>query len=191
MPKKAKTVKAKAPKRAKTQEPEMPGLFEIMNKIAERLDSLEKKMDVLMSLPPAGSKQPHHGQRTETLTQQAPPRHQRPHQGPKPHQPSHHHAPQHSQAQKGRQLFQAVCADCKKECEVPFKPTAERPVYCKECFTARKANRKDNNGLKAHPAPSLAGQQTVVKKHGVGKITITDMVPAEKKRRKPHAASRR
>lgn len=37
-----------------------------------------------------------------------------------------------------REMFKAVCADCKKECEVPFKPREDRPVYCKECFSAHK-----------------------------------------------------
>ena len=40
-----------------------------------------------------------------------------------------------------RSMHKAVCADCRKECEVPFRPSADRPVYCKNCFTARK--RKD------------------------------------------------
>ncbi|MCU0652056.1 MAG: hypothetical protein MUC39_03845 [Candidatus Omnitrophica bacterium] len=33
-----------------------------------------------------------------------------------------------------RSFTKAICADCKTECEVPFKPTGDRPVYCKECF---------------------------------------------------------
>jgi CxxC-x17-CxxC domain-containing protein len=32
----------------------------------------------------------------------------------------------------------AICSDCKKECTVPFKPSGDRPVYCKECFAKRK-----------------------------------------------------
>lgn len=32
------------------------------------------------------------------------------------------------------ELFQATCASCGKTCEVPFKPTGERPVYCRDCF---------------------------------------------------------
>ncbi len=39
---------------------------------------------------------------------------------------------------RDRMLYKAVCAECNKECEVPFKPTGERPVYCKECFSKRK-----------------------------------------------------
>jgi len=30
--------------------------------------------------------------------------------------------------------FKAVCSDCKQECEVPFRPTEGRPVYCNDCF---------------------------------------------------------
>ncbi len=33
-----------------------------------------------------------------------------------------------------RQMFQAVCANCGKTCEVPFRPSGERPVYCSDCF---------------------------------------------------------
>ena len=33
-----------------------------------------------------------------------------------------------------RQMFKAVCSNCGKDCEVPFKPTGEKPVYCSDCF---------------------------------------------------------
>ncbi|MDR3282952.1 MAG: hypothetical protein LBS92_05010 [Candidatus Methanoplasma sp.] len=33
-----------------------------------------------------------------------------------------------------REFFKATCSDCGNECEVPFKPTQGRPVYCKDCF---------------------------------------------------------
>ena len=37
-----------------------------------------------------------------------------------------------------RAMYKAICADCNKECEVPFRPRQDRPVYCKECFSSRK-----------------------------------------------------
>lgn len=37
-----------------------------------------------------------------------------------------------------REMHKAVCAECKKETEVPFKPSGDRPVYCKECFMKQK-----------------------------------------------------
>jgi len=36
------------------------------------------------------------------------------------------------------------CADCGKEItELPFKPSPDRPIYCKECWTKRRDQRKD------------------------------------------------
>ncbi len=40
-----------------------------------------------------------------------------------------------------REMHKAVCADCKVECEVPFKPTEGRPVYCQECFPKHRKPR--------------------------------------------------
>lgn len=37
-----------------------------------------------------------------------------------------------------REMHKAICADCKQDCEVPFKPTAGKPVYCKECYSKHK-----------------------------------------------------
>lgn len=33
-----------------------------------------------------------------------------------------------------RQMFPAVCASCGVETEVPFQPSGEKPVYCRDCF---------------------------------------------------------
>ncbi len=33
-----------------------------------------------------------------------------------------------------RQMYPAVCAQCGKETEVPFKPSGDRPVYCSDCY---------------------------------------------------------
>ena len=40
-----------------------------------------------------------------------------------------------------RQMFPTTCADCKKETQVPFKPTEGRPVYCKECLPKHRPAR--------------------------------------------------
>ena len=32
-------------------------------------------------------------------------------------------------------MHEAVCSNCGNECEVPFKPDLNRPVYCKICYT--------------------------------------------------------
>lgn len=33
-----------------------------------------------------------------------------------------------------RPLFKTVCSNCGKDCEVPFRPTNGKPVYCSDCF---------------------------------------------------------
>lgn len=34
-------------------------------------------------------------------------------------------------------LFRAVCADCGRATEVPFRPRSGRPVFCRDCYNAR------------------------------------------------------
>ena len=46
--------------------------------------------------------------------------------------------PQPNNHQHTRPMYSAVCADCQKACEVPFKPTEGKPVYCKECYPKHK-----------------------------------------------------
>ncbi|MGE0199447.1 MAG: CxxC-x17-CxxC domain-containing protein [Candidatus Melainabacteria bacterium] len=38
-----------------------------------------------------------------------------------------------------RQLYDAVCASCGVQTQVPFQPTGEKPVYCRECFQSQKS----------------------------------------------------
>jgi CxxC-x17-CxxC domain-containing protein len=41
-----------------------------------------------------------------------------------------------------REMHKAVCADCGKECEVPFKPIEGRSVYCRECYSKHRPQRR-------------------------------------------------
>lgn len=34
-------------------------------------------------------------------------------------------------------MHQATCSGCGNSCEVPFKPTGEKPVYCNDCFRSK------------------------------------------------------
>ena len=89
-----------------------PYLEGLMGKLLERLMALEKKMDTLISQAGRAIGNGHPPQNPE-----APPR-------------------------RERTLYEAICADCHKVCEVPFRPTEARPVYCKECWSKRKAGGK-------------------------------------------------
>ena len=39
-----------------------------------------------------------------------------------------------------RQMYPATCATCGKETTVPFQPTGDKPVYCRDCFQPRTRN---------------------------------------------------
>ena len=46
--------------------------------------------------------------------------------------------PRFGRDQGPRKMHKAVCSECGQECEVPFKPTEGKPVYCKECFRKKR-----------------------------------------------------
>lgn len=37
-----------------------------------------------------------------------------------------------------RESYQVVCAECGATTTVPFKPTEGRPVYCRDCYQAKR-----------------------------------------------------
>lgn len=42
-----------------------------------------------------------------------------------------------------RPLFSAICSNCGKDAQVPFRPTNGKPVYCSDCFE-KMGNRSDS-----------------------------------------------
>ncbi|MBU2592527.1 hypothetical protein KKD61_03655 [Patescibacteria group bacterium] len=40
-------------------------------------------------------------------------------------------------------MYDAICDECGKNCQVPFKPSGDKPVYCSECF--EKKGGRDGN----------------------------------------------
>ncbi len=48
-------------------------------------------------------------------------------------------------------LHDAVCDECGKDCQVPFRPSGDRPIYCSDCFekkggsdSSRSRDRRDS-----------------------------------------------
>ncbi len=46
----------------------------------------------------------------------------------------------------GRTRYSAVCSNCGKETQVPFQPTAGRPVLCRDCFQASRGGGGGGGG---------------------------------------------
>jgi len=99
-----------------------PGVAGLINKVQQQLSAMEKKLDILIS---QSSKRPF-----EKSYSQKPSR-------------RFNYSHRHDRGRVGngpreRTYTRVICADCNKECEIPFKPSGDRPVYCKECFSKRK-----------------------------------------------------
>lgn len=46
-------------------------------------------------------------------------------------------------------MHQAICAECGRSCEVPFRPSGDKPIYCSSCFENkgggdRRSGRRDS-----------------------------------------------
>lgn len=119
-----------------------PEAVELIKSLQQQVASLERKVDILISRQAASAAPRPAAPQTPAGFAQRPagaPA-QTPFRQPEAKQDAHF---------RERVLHKAVCADCSKPCEVPFKPSGDRPVYCKECFAKRR------NGVgQARPAPS-------------------------------------
>ncbi len=43
-------------------------------------------------------------------------------------------------------MHQAICDKCRKECEVPFRPTSGKPVFCSNCFENNRSEPSRTEG---------------------------------------------
>ena len=89
-------------------------------------------------------------------------------------------------------MHKVICADCKKECEVPFRPSGDRPVYCQGCFSRRKAGNSFKANIYNKPKEIAPAQATNIDKPQVSekkkpvakKKSVEKKKPVSKKRKK-------
>ena len=57
-----------------------------------------------------------------------------------------------SRGSEDRAMHEAICGKCGSECEVPFKPTEGKPVYCSDCFKdkSREAGSRSELGKQSN-----------------------------------------
>ncbi|MYA15740.1 MAG: DEAD/DEAH box helicase [Gammaproteobacteria bacterium] len=60
---------------------------------------------------------------------------------------------------RGRR-HEVVCAACDTLTTVPFRPTADRPVYCRPCFQNHRRARPARGGVRASQSPDLIQEPT-------------------------------
>lgn len=51
-----------------------------------------------------------------------------------------------------KQMHHATCSECGQDCEVPFRPTGDRPVYCSNCFKSKGAPARSFAQKRFEPA---------------------------------------
>ena len=45
-----------------------------------------------------------------------------------------------------RQMFPAICDECGAKCEIPFKPSNDKPIYCSTCFSKKDGQNRFDKG---------------------------------------------
>lgn len=103
-------------------------------------------------------------------------------------------------------MHPATCDKCQMSCEVPFRPTSGKPVYCNNCFDRnRNSDRPSNFENRSQPNPlkaqveelnmkldkiimMLSPKDTFVPQEAAVEEVMTEEVPQEKvkvSRKKP------
>jgi len=63
-------------------------------------------------------------------------------------------------------MHKAVCDECHKSCEVPFRPSGDKPIFCSDCFSSKRddgdraprrefSDRGPKRDFNDRPAPSF------------------------------------
>jgi len=133
-------------------------MLESINKIQALLIMLDKKVDALIKRPSSDARLP----LTPTLSA----------------------AERSNNHNRERVMYEVICADCKKECKIPFKPSEGRPVYCQDCFSRRKVIKMSGMTVTDKPkeAPPLQAQVMTKKKAAAVKKPVGKKKPAPKKK---------
>jgi CxxC-x17-CxxC domain-containing protein len=77
------------------------------------------------------------------------------------------------------EMFSTTCSDCGKTCQVPFKPSDAKPVYCSACFGMKKSANEQRGSEQRGGRPEKKSyenkpvQQSTTR--GVGNDVITDL----------------
>ena len=108
-----------------------------------------------------------------------------------------------------RQMHDAVCSKCGKDCQVPFRPTAGKPIFCENCFEKPSMGGGRDSGELAEQvkmlnikmdklikilAPNAVVEETKkpeVKKEVVAKETVKEVVKEKVSKAKDKVAAKK
>src|SRR3989344_1104997 len=52
------------------------------------------------------------------------------------------------------EMHDVTCDKCKKQCQVPFKPTGDKPVFCSDCFRKNEGSSGNSGSMNQRPVQS-------------------------------------
>ena len=73
-----------------------------------------------------------------------------------------------------REMFTATCGDCGNECQIPFKPKDDRPVYCRECFQNHKPPQRSGGSRYGRGSSYSYGRNDRGSRFSRGSRDVTD-----------------
>jgi len=44
------------------------------------------------------------------------------------------------------EMTKVTCSECGSKCEVPFKPTTDKPIFCSDCFEKKGGKSRSSGG---------------------------------------------
>jgi len=125
----------------------------LINKMQQQLEFLEKKIDTLIR---QSSERPSEGKNFSRPFQRF-------------DRPGRYDRGEQRNSFRERSFTKVICADCKQECEVPFKPSSDRPVYCKDCFAKHKNSSGSYDSRPRERGFSQGGNQQEGESRGFSK----------------------
>ena len=74
-------------------------------------------------------------------------------------------------------LHDAVCDECGKDCQVPFKPSGDKPIYCSDCFEKKggrdssRSGRRDSRQRNFDNRGSGRSSRSNIGDHSISQLT--------------------
>jgi CxxC-x17-CxxC domain-containing protein len=72
-----------------------------------------------------------------------------------------------------KEMFKTICDECGKSCEVPFRPSGDKPVYCSDCFNLkndRDGGRPERRDFDRNERPERGESRSAAPSADNGKI---------------------
>jgi len=70
------------------------------------------------------------------------------------------------------EMYKAICDECGRNCEVPFKPSGNKPIFCSSCFESR--GGKENKGFRDRNSGGMSFGGRDAKRHSMHKAICAE-----------------